>query len=445
MGGVFQNIVDAFSPGGIRGQQHQRFEEGLQQQQQDRANQDADQAFHKHMLDMGARPVVNGAVHNDLTLPDGRVIEGGLLEKADPARFIPTGKDKTVGWQSPTEDEAGARHIHQQMLDATNPEAVNTAQITSQRASDAEQSLNRAGALGTAQGRTQGAVQDLDTRGTVLPDDQAAQYGVPKGTRVTPEQLVQLTEKYNPVRGAQTRADVSAQNAQLRAETQKSIADAHDQAVADHQTEQLQHQDMWNRVRGDIAKQKESGLNSRNANRVTADQKLHGQWTDQAFKEEQAQIAAQALLEEHEEPGFMGMGTNKVQATPDNQQFVNPFTGKTATMNYGQRLALKNGLDLSQRRSGDLRSRIDDISERYGLDKYTQAPAPRGTAPTTTTAPTTGVQPPPQQPQQQQQPPPTANVGAKVRVKTGDGKIGFIPRANLARAKQLDPKLAELP
>lgn len=151
MGGFMSRLgstlVDAMSPGGVRGQQHQRFEENIQ-------GQDAlqrEQRFHMEALDkylnMGANVVgPGGVVHekmNDTSAPVD-MPDSYRLRPADPKRLITIGKGAdAVQLELPTPEAQNQRALYQHMQETmggpTNPytqvrEAGNQAESDAQAA-----------------------------------------------------------------------------------------------------------------------------------------------------------------------------------------------------------------------------------------------------------------------------------------------------------------------
>ena len=88
-------------------------------------------------------------------------------------------------------------------------------------------------------------------------------------------------------------------------------------------------QDAWQKARTSISANTSTNLNNRVLlQQFDGQQKLHGLLTDQAYKETQRQLEAQALLDPK-------------AGTQDGEEFTNPFTGKKGTMNGAMRIVLK--------------------------------------------------------------------------------------------------------
>lgn len=209
MGGFMGSLVDAFSPGGVRGQQHQRFEEDLQTQQaQQRAEQlDHDAYAHamaENYLPVGPGGVVRrpaydsganfgpgpngdipaGGVVGDRTLPPSG---GSYIDKADPARVIKH-KDANgdlVQWEIPTPEEQMSRQANQSYAAAMNPAARQAQQVIDQRQAARASSLAEGTAAGTENGRQSSLAAARQQYGVALP----AGSGVAEGQKFLPEEL----------------------------------------------------------------------------------------------------------------------------------------------------------------------------------------------------------------------------------------------------------------
>lgn len=353
---------------GAASKQAQAQADQLKEQQDLRNQQNADEDYANHIQQLGGKFVHNNTVKDDLPMPDGTVQPGGLLRKADPERIVKhkTADGETIQWELPTTDSqiARAAALAQQQQSANAPVRATTAAETATNTQNTE----RAKLTGEGQGKTAAAQEDLSKRGIPLGPGEAASYGLPEATTaVTPETASGLSKVITP---ANIRSTGLKDRTQIQADQRASTAQAVQQMKDAQEQEKLTHQDAWNRLtnqtRSSIATQGESGKNSRTMQRIGVDQKLHGQALDQAYQEEQKQLQAQALIDEKTEPGAV-YGTNTTQATPDGQDFIDPFSGKKMTMNYGQRLRLKNALQASQAQSAALRARAGDIATKYNL------------------------------------------------------------------------------
>ncbi len=285
----------------------------------------------------------------------GATLPQTIYRKADPSRYH---KFKDADGQTVEVEFMKPEEIAQRKVDLGAPErAAQVAQT---------QATSQATAAGTGAGTTQARIDDREKRGQALSQDDVDRYQMPAsmvGFKILPEEVDQLSRGIVP---ATIRADSAnfrtKYTADLRAQTQKLIADQR----SAYNEERLGYEDRWNAVRAQIAREGESGRNARSAQRIGIDQKLHGSYIDNAFNEEQRQLQAAALLDEHQEQGWFG-STDNVQATKDGEEFTDPWSGKKMTMNYAQRLRLQNALQTSRQRSQNLRERAQDIADRYGL------------------------------------------------------------------------------
>lgn len=134
LGGIGKAIMN-----GIPGSDYRTENDANAQQKQldvQKAQQQNEEEFAQHMLDLKALPVVSGAVKRTLNLPDGRTIEGGLLDKADPTRTIShkTIDGRTVQFELPSAEEQIGTHAKRLMQQFTEGqpqrEAANTEAAT---------------------------------------------------------------------------------------------------------------------------------------------------------------------------------------------------------------------------------------------------------------------------------------------------------------------------
>jgi hypothetical protein len=230
-----------------------------------------------------------------------------------------------------------------------------------------------------AQGKLDAQNQQREQYGTPLSGDLAQQYGVDPDQKFLPMEKVQLATRYFPVVGAGVRGNATVDAAGLRAAatnyktdldstTKQAIAD---QASMDRQ-DALDHRDKWQQA---IVAAKNSGQGNLNARAFLAgssrDMALHTALLGDISKESQRQMLAQSLL---------AAGPDGQPVTKDGDQFPDPFSGRTMTMNTAQRIRLKSALNQSQstvagyqNAAADLESRRDQILNRFG------APAGNGT------------------------------------------------------------------
>jgi hypothetical protein len=455
MGGFFQNLKNNLMQpitGTPMWSAQQRAQ--VEKQQQDREDQmeyqrqsAADIALAEHMnTDVRALPVVANTVKETMptaTSDNPYSPDVTVARPADPSRVVKhkTAEGDTVQWELPTPEAQVRRQIQLQApaLAAQNAQIGATAQSQ---------------ARGTATGRTAGEIADREARGVPITPELAKLYNVPATTpnadgttspyKMLPEELsraIPPTVRANAsTENAGTRADTAKTVAQMKIDAAQALKDAQQQFQADQNDKKLAFQDQWAKARNAVTANTQGALSSRAAlNRFDADQKLHGTLVDNAFNEQQKATSAQALIDTMETPGMLGFGTTTTPAIKDGEEFSDPWSGKKMTMNYAQRLRIKNAIGISQSKIADMQNRAEQLGSKYGVNGQPAAPA------TGAGGGTPGGAAPPQTPGAGG---PASPAGAApkgmVRVKTGDGRTGSIPAANLKKAQALDPKLQVL-
>lgn len=419
MGGFFQSLHDAFTGGAPDSPTAQRRNAiiGSQQattQSQQLGNADTirkqqmqDLDFHQKMMNLGANYVHDSGLVEQPVAPDQDDTNPGptsIMRQADKTRVIKhkTAEGDTVQYEIPTPEEQLQRQAQLRMtgLQANQP----AQQLEAGQEAAAAQAKAEGTAVGTGTGKTEAEKADVAARGVDLDEPTAKQYMLPAG-RYLPEQLLNAAGKANP---AAIRAGASTANAHTRADAEQ----ARQEILRQQNEERLQHQDQWHKAADALGAQR----NGIAANRVgqaavrqrqlVGDQQLHEKSLNLAYGEEQKQIQTQGLLDENPTTNFFGQ-ESKEPAVKDGEEFIDPFSQKKMTMNYAQRLRLKNSLQASQQQSQSLRQRAGEISQRYGLDKFAQTPAQPGA--------NGGAAP-----AQPQQAAPQASGGAQQRYKVGD-------------------------
>jgi hypothetical protein len=283
-----------------------------------------------------------------------------IVRKADP--------QSTVSWK----DHQG----NQVQYELPSPDSQRWNQMMRLRTQSLQQQSQA-----EAQGKLDAQNQQREQYGTPLSGDLAQQYGVDPDQKFLPMEKVQLATRYFPVVGAGVRGNATVDAAGLRAAatnyktdldstTKQAIAD---QASMDRQ-DALDHRDKWQQA---IVAAKNSGQSNLDARAFLAgssrDMALHTALLGDISKESQRQMLAQSLL---------AAGPDGQPLTKDGDQFPDPFSGRTMTMNVAQRIRLKSALNQSQstvagyqNAAADLESRRDQILNRFG------APAGNGSSP----------------------------------------------------------------
>jgi hypothetical protein len=282
-----------------------------------------------------------------------------IVRKADPA--------STVKWKDATGDQVA--------YELPSPDSQRWNQMMRLRA----QSL-QAQSQAEAQGKLDAQNQQREQYGTPLSGDLAQQYGVDPDQKFLPMEKVQLATRYFPVVGAGVRGNATVDAAGLRtaATNYKTDLDSTTkQAIADQTSmdrqDALDHRDKWQAA---IVAAKNSGQGNLNARAFLAgssrDMALHTALLGDISKESQRQMLAQSLL---------AAGPDGQPVTKDGDQFPDPFSGRTMTMNYVQRLRLGSALTQSQstaasyqKAAAEIESRRDQILNRFGAPSSSTSP-----------------------------------------------------------------------
>lgn len=374
--GIFGSIIRAASSGfpgtDARTENDANAQEKqLQAQNMQRQQQQQDEEFAQHMLDMKALNVQNGAVKRDLTLPDGRTIPGGLLDKADSSRMInhKTADGRTVQFELPSAEEQIGTHAKRLMQQFTEGSPLVEAQ--GQQAAKQTQRNEQAKEAGTGAGKLQSEQAEMNARGIPLSTEDATRYQLPSsmaGTKVLPETMTGLSGKIIPPT--------------VRAETQLNIADKNNAAKEQRLQEITAYKD-FNAVRQQQLTQ--SIQTQRNAIQAGVNPSLapiklrafdnsiaqHDQLRSQVDQEQARIFDAKEILDP--------------QDTPDGTPFTNPWTGLKQTMGPGVRQVLQNRMGMSQQTVNNLSKQADGVLQKTGVAPPGAAPssgAQPGAAPT---------------------------------------------------------------
>jgi hypothetical protein len=416
----------------------------MEQQQADQLQQQADLNFAEHMNSIGALPIYPGsnAVRDPGQPVSGPIADAMGMDRqfpttraADPSRIVKhkTLQGDTVQWEIPTPEQQQQIQLHRALTQARGMQPV--ADINAQQAGQEAQ----ARAAGTAAGQSQGKQSDLDARGIAIDADFAKKMNLPDaavGMKMLPEQIEQMSQRVTP---AQIRGDASTANtntrvggqkdvAQMRIDATQALQDQKDQAASDRDQNKLDYQNRWQAARNAITSNTQSSLNNRLGLRMfDLNQQQHGKLQDQIYKEGQRQLDAQALVNEAPTSSmFGGNGTEPV--VKDGEEFTDPWSGKKATMNYAQRLRIKNAIGKSQQQVSDWQNRAQQIEQRYGLTGQ-QSPAAGG--------PAGGAQPGAAQPSVGSAAPAAAPASTQPRgANSGGSAAKVVTKAQVAAAAQ---------
>jgi hypothetical protein len=486
---LMQTILQGFSPGGVQGfqgrqlqQQQQQAEidneKQLTQQRAEKVDQDAFQhAMTEGYLPVGpggvvrrpyypgidnsttgaAAPTGNGPTGEDTDAPTspkpGQQPQGTYIDKADSARVIKhTDRNgDTVQWEIPTPAEQHQRQIQQAYADAMNPQA----QATQTQQQTVVGQGREAETQGTAAGVTAGKIADAKARGMQVPDDLADQYGIPRGSIRTQDQIDALTEKFNTVRGANVRtegantrqaASIAAKASGVKATHVTVGAGGTQNLLTVYNNGETEETPMDAKAavkptaagRGGALTAGQQGVQNRF---LAKQQELQAQKHEALQTKEgdlwsQKQAYADAAQIPDGQP-VIDPGNPRAQPTPMNAAWRTIFTGKMKKAESDAMQAQKGAaLIRKQNGWGDQGAQPQTAGAAAGAGATAQpqpgaagaqpaggapAGAPVGAGATQVTAP---VQ--------------------KVHVKTKTG-MGYIPKANLAAAQKLDPTLQVIP
>ncbi len=186
LGGAF---IDSMSPGGVRGQQHERFDENQKKQQQDQRNQDFDMKLFDHMNEMGALPVVGGAVKAPMydTSAPADMPDLVTTRPADKSRvFTHKAADgQTVQWELPDQATQQRRGLYEHMQQTMGP-------VQSQiRGAENEQAGEKAAATygGAARGKNVADQENRRANGLMLPPNVQKALGSSPDARFMPGEM----------------------------------------------------------------------------------------------------------------------------------------------------------------------------------------------------------------------------------------------------------------
>lgn len=166
----------------------------LKQRQEYNALQQQDEEFANHMMQIGARPVINGAVKRDLVDDQGSTIPNALVDKADSSRIIThkLANGQKVQYELATPEEQIGRQamlLHQQFAD---PNAVATREGQRGEAAQTVGANAEATAAGTARAGAAARESRLETEGVPVPSSLDSVFpGISTipGTPATREQI----------------------------------------------------------------------------------------------------------------------------------------------------------------------------------------------------------------------------------------------------------------
>lgn len=372
MGGIGQvlkgilNWSPTGSPEWARQQQVQlsKQQQELEQQQQDMAASHQQHEDIQHALSMGAKYVgPGGMIREDVPLnapqmqtPDTQGGEDNptsgvsqtLLQSMQPGQQSGT----TTIYRPPAKDEYVATYPGRKGEDPIKLAWPSTLSqmLSSQMAG--EQAKTQGEAQGTAAGRTQGAINDLATRGVALPDDLATRYNLPKGIKLLPEQLATLSEKTIP---SVIREEGANQRTAATNQTRQSIADANRSATQDrlNQTLAWKTSDAQNQLAMKDAVSQRSAAVQAGMSPNLAPVKLR------AFTNQVAPLQATADI--HRQAIDQALPLLDEKQTPDGTQFKNPFTGMDMEMNPGVRQMLGDRVGLATQRVDELHQQMQGL------------------------------------------------------------------------------------
>lgn len=325
--------------------------EQLQQQQEDRQKQQQYDEELSHALSQGAKYVGPGGMVQETSYDqqgNPQTIHRPVNENRFVAKYKNPVSGDTVQLEWPNEQE-------QQLSNAIN----NARGMGPVNAANAG-ATSQAQALGTGMGQAQVRNATAVPASSMLTPEGQLQADAP----ITPQEGVGMARAtVAPTIRAKTQKEIqdekdaaAAQRTQLRTQAQADLQTVKDQSAATRQQQTLDYRDRWEKARTSLSANTQANLNNRVLmQQLDENQKAHGLLNDQAYKETQKQLDAQALLDPK-------------AGTQDGEEFTNPFTGKKATMNMAQRTVLQSALGASQAQVADLKSRAGQIEQRYGLN-----------------------------------------------------------------------------
>lgn len=395
----------------------------LEKQQQDRIAQQQDADFHQHMMEIGAKPVVDGMVKDSVPM---HPIIASMLQQQPGQQPADGGASTMLDSQGNPNPGAyfGTPGTSQGLLQAMQPQQysgnltitrkANTSQVIKHQdhtgdtaqyelpevGSQAWQQVQNAYAQSRANAaqqeeaaREQARVDSLNRQreqyGTTLDPDTASKYGIDPSIKLLPNEKVELATRYFPVISTGLRGDTARDVAGMKFDAQKYKTDLDAttrRAIADqrdmYERMALDHKDRWNAANNAARAYAQTNLNARAfVNSSDRDAALHANLLGKIGKESEKGMLAQQLL-----------ATNP-DGTPvyaDGQEFTNPFDGKKQTMGPGWRMVLKAGLQSSQQAlsgyqqtAADLEAKRDSVLQRFGsaMPSLTAGSLPPGASP----------------------------------------------------------------
>lgn len=425
----------------------EKAQKQIQQAQEQRQAQLDDQAFHEHMISLGALPIVNGMVKDQESLtapasvaPDqtpqqgpsgessnmldadgnpnpGATFSGGpvtarglvqammpgpqtgnitIVRKADPSN--------TVKWKDATGDTLA--------YELPSPESQRWRQMMALKAEAMRQQ-----AASEAQGRAEGTAAGTPMVPTT--PEYNTLMGLPPGMTQIPQPMAgNLAGKYVPANQRAGATEYNADAATARSNHKADLAARTAQAAQDLKDNEFQQreadQNKWEQTRDDTkrwlstqttGRQKisQDATSARNfVNNYERNTELYTNLGKNILGEQQKQIAAGALL------GTDATGAPNFQ---DGEQFTDPFDGKPKTMNSGQRIILRSRLAASQKATMDMQaSKLQLESMRDGLLQKIGGGSVPSATPSPATPAATPAAPAASAPPSSSRPP--ANLGA---------------------------------
>jgi hypothetical protein len=380
--GILDTVLNHLS-GGAWDQSHQAASTALDTQKQDLQDRQARaQTFDMDALDkymsMGATMVGPGdVVHRKMYDPGNPDLgapptEGWLLDKADPSRVRTIGVGPhQVKIELPSEEDQRKRALWQQVTDQWNPAARQVREGQNQQAADAAAAKTRGALAGT----TAGKKADLENRGVPLSDELADAVGYQHGTMVTPEERDALTEKYNPVRAAQTRTTGAADRTQALIDARKSGVKSTHVTVGPNGQQSLLT--VYNSGETEEAPLSATAAPKPGTRSATPGQTaVQNRWQQklQEVAAKQHEDLAQKEQDQWDIHGALG----DALSTPDGETFVDPAqkNGRELTMNLAQRKVLESRYKTAEQKALQLQQQSKKIRQKYGWGEFAPASAP---------------------------------------------------------------------
>ena len=324
-------------------------QQDMQERQQLQQAHQADLDFHQKMLSIGANPVVNGMVQDQQQVPDTTGLNNGypssvsVVRKADP--------QNTVKWS----DAAGnpmsyeLPPLHQQIM----TQLANQQPVEDSAARQAG-SVAQATAAGTAAGAPRVATTPAYNTQMQLPPGMTS---IPESTATgLAERSVPANYRYlGTTQAADTRAKSATDVANIRAKTAQDLQDLQDAHFQAHEGDQnkweaakIANEQYLSGLTTGRAKMTQDATDARNfRDNFARNMQLHATLSKNVLGEQQKQIAAQGLAQ-----------------TPDGENFVDPFDGKSKVMNSAQRLILRQRHDASVQSSTGMQGTLNQLEQQ---------------------------------------------------------------------------------